>query len=215
MSTPPNDEKAEAAVLGLMLTNPRQVRDALELGDGDFYQPVNELVFSVMAELFAAGTPIDSVTVHDALMRVPDSTRRKYLAVGAGLYLQQLAEAAPLAGDVRGLVAILRDHTTRRALLTTAASLAQRAQQPGDQTGDAIAEWATDNLRRIQDRNQADESPNPTDVHDLMAEDFPHNWLVPGIIEKSEKLLFTGFEGNGKTTFLRQFDGAGAAGLHP
>jgi hypothetical protein len=54
------------------------------------------------------------------------------------------------------------------------------------------------------------------DIHDLLAEDEPdHDWLVPGLLERGERFMLTGFEGLGKTMFMRMFAVCFAAGIHP
>lgn len=54
------------------------------------------------------------------------------------------------------------------------------------------------------------------DIHDLLAMDVPdEDWLIPGLIERSDRLILTGYEGYGKSMLVRQFAVCAAAGLHP
>lgn len=46
-------------------------------------------------------------------------------------------------------------------------------------------------------------------------EEPPIDWLIRGIIERGDRLIWTGPEGFGKSTVGRQLATAGAAGLHP
>ncbi len=58
--------------------------------------------------------------------------------------------------------------------------------------------------------------PAPTDVNDLLEEPEPeYNWLVPGLLERGDRLILTGNEGKGKSTLLRQIGIQIAAGIHP
>lgn len=43
----------------------------------------------------------------------------------------------------------------------------------------------------------------------------PYDWLVPGLMERGDRLIVTGFEGLGKSMLLAQFAVTIAAGLHP
>ncbi len=43
----------------------------------------------------------------------------------------------------------------------------------------------------------------------------PFNWLVPGLIEEMDRIILTGLEGGGKSTFCRQIGAQVAIGVHP
>lgn len=56
-----------------------------------------------------------------------------------------------------------------------------------------------------------------------MAQDVVHflegeqsfDWIVPGLLERGDRLILTGFEGGGKSTLMRQFASCIAGGLDP
>jgi len=49
----------------------------------------------------------------------------------------------------------------------------------------------------------------------IAVEDEPYNWIVPDLLERGDRLLFTGFEGLGKSMVTRQMAVAMAGGVHP
>jgi 5S rRNA maturation endonuclease (ribonuclease M5) len=49
----------------------------------------------------------------------------------------------------------------------------------------------------------------------LDASDSPPDWVIPGLLERGDRLLLTGFEGLGKSMLVRQLAVCAAAGLHP
>lgn len=54
------------------------------------------------------------------------------------------------------------------------------------------------------------------DLWDFIAcGDEPYDWLVPGLLERMDRLMLTGFEGLGKSMLTRQIAVCVAAGLHP
>lgn len=56
----------------------------------------------------------------------------------------------------------------------------------------------------------------PPDIYDLLAKpDDPFDWVVEGLLERHDRVILTGGEGKGKSTFLRQFAVKIAAGLNP
>lgn len=49
----------------------------------------------------------------------------------------------------------------------------------------------------------------------LSVADEGYDWVVPGLLERGDRLVWTGFEGLGKSMFIRQLAVTAAAGLHP
>lgn len=49
----------------------------------------------------------------------------------------------------------------------------------------------------------------------IAVEDEPHDWIVPGLLERGDRLILTGFEGLGKSMLVRQMATMIAAGMHP
>lgn len=57
--------------------------------------------------------------------------------------------------------------------------------------------------------------PAPT-LQEFLDEPEPeHDWLVPGLLERGDRVIVTSSEGGGKSTLLRQFGVQAAAGIHP
>jgi replicative DNA helicase len=54
-----------------------------------------------------------------------------------------------------------------------------------------------------------------TTLGDILATEDSYDWVVPGLLEKRDRLLVTGGEGSGKSTLVRQLAILSAAGLHP
>lgn len=58
--------------------------------------------------------------------------------------------------------------------------------------------------------------PASIDFNDLINSPDPeYNWLIPGLLERGDRVIFTGNEGKGKSTLLRQIAVQAAAGFHP
>lgn len=54
------------------------------------------------------------------------------------------------------------------------------------------------------------------DIHEfLLTVDPPTSWVVPGLLERGDRLIWTGTEGLGKSLAVRQVAVAAAAGVHP
>jgi hypothetical protein len=55
----------------------------------------------------------------------------------------------------------------------------------------------------------------PRSLGDILATDFTHDWLIPDLLERRDRLILTGTEGTGKSHMLRQIAICSAAGVHP
>lgn len=66
-------------------------------------------------------------------------------------------------------------------------------------------------------RQEDDDAPDlAQDLHEFLAvQDEPYDWLIPNIIERGDRLVWTGTEGMGKSVEVRTLSVASAAGLHP
>lgn len=54
------------------------------------------------------------------------------------------------------------------------------------------------------------------DLYEFLAIDDPVNdWVIPGLLERGDRLIWTGFEGLGKSVITRQLAVCAAAGIHP
>jgi 5S rRNA maturation endonuclease (ribonuclease M5) len=54
------------------------------------------------------------------------------------------------------------------------------------------------------------------DLHEFLAvDDPPYDWLIPNVLERGDRLIWTGTEGTGKSVTVRMLAVALAAGLHP
>lgn len=54
------------------------------------------------------------------------------------------------------------------------------------------------------------------DLHEFLAiEDPESDWVIPGLLERGDRLIWTGFEGLGKSVITRQLAICAAAGIHP
>lgn len=55
----------------------------------------------------------------------------------------------------------------------------------------------------------------PRPLAAVLAEVDTYDWVVPGLLERGDRLILTGFEGAGKSMLIRQMCVMSAAGLHP
>ncbi|MDD9970159.1 MAG: replicative DNA helicase [Myxococcales bacterium] len=111
---PPNDLAAERAVLGgILLENEAlNVVSEIPLTAEDFYSEANARIYEAMAELFAAGQPVDSVTLRERL-----ATGHKLQAVGGDEYLLGLTSTIPTVAHIAAHAKIVREKAVVRRLI--------------------------------------------------------------------------------------------------
>ena len=84
---PPHSDDAEKSLLGAMMLSREAVMMAVEtLQSDDFYSAVNKALFEAMCALYAAGRPVDLVTMTDELNR-----RGMMEGIGGAAYLVTLS----------------------------------------------------------------------------------------------------------------------------
>jgi len=119
----PWNPEAEQSVLGAALQNEYAADEIAEtLSAIDFYDRHHAEIFSAIAELSNARTPVDLITVSEALKR-----RGMLEAVGGARYLAELISAVPAPTSVRHYADIVREHSTRRRLILTSENIIGKA----------------------------------------------------------------------------------------
>lgn len=212
--TPPNDAAAERAVLGACLTTPTAIDDvATKLTGSDFYDPRHGQIWHALRTLHASGYPTDPIALVAELRRRGEF-KPGYLDGG---YIADVLDGAYTAGGAAyyaGIVAHLCRQRRLGALGTRFTQLSQRLDLDAAGLDAAYAE-ARDLLVDVAPHHGA---TTPTTLEELLAEagdEDTYDWVIPGLLERHDRLIITGPEGGGKTTLLRQMGVQVAAGIHP
>lgn len=219
--TPPDDPYAdgpakvdeevhtEQSVIGAMMLTPRATEEVLGLLRGrDFHTPRHELIFDALQTLHAAGHPTDVVAVTDELIRTGELQR-----AGGADYLHQLTSVVPTAANAGYYAEIVAQHSARRALTDIGTRLAGTTADPGV----AIAR-ALEDLRELRDGSKVAVDERAKTLREVLDVDptiDAYDWAIPGLLERRDRLILTGAEGGGKSTFLRQVAILSSAGIHP
>ena len=101
---PVHDERAEQAVLGALLSNPRCFADLRGLRAHHFLLPAHELLFATMQDMYSLGEEIDTILVY-ARLRENSKLKR----AGGAPYLSELLQAFKSADNVGEYAQIVID----------------------------------------------------------------------------------------------------------
>lgn len=126
VSIPPHSTEAEQAVLGgIMLSNQHWDGIAERVIAEDFYTFAHKAIFQTMEELMRNQTPIDLITLDQALKAkgISDS-------VGGFAYLADLSNNTPNAINILAYAEIVREKAILRELITVGNRIAENSYSP-------------------------------------------------------------------------------------
>lgn len=189
--TPPNDKLAEQHVLGCCMVQPGAVAE-LTISGSDFYQPTHEAIWSAITTLTAKSIPCDIPAVN-ALM----TERGQGHLIGHGVYLVELTGNLTVTANVGYYAAIVKDRAGRRALIAELSRGLQDAYESEDPFGD-ITSRAEGRLAKIGSNDEVSELHN---FAEFLAQPIPtEDWVIPGLMDRGDRLVLTGTEGLGKAS---------------
>jgi replicative DNA helicase len=117
---PPQNLEAEQAVLGSMLLEEEAIVRAAELlEDSVFYKDAHRKIFSTLLALYKTNTPVDLVTVTDALRQ-----RGLLEEVGGSSYLATLTSVVPTAANAEHYCRIVKQKAILRSLIRASTQIA-------------------------------------------------------------------------------------------
>lgn len=197
-------ELAEQSILSCCYQSPLALERAVAILTGaDFANANHEALWMALMGLKAEGKPTDAMSVQVAL-KGNQRLMAVHLAVSSIPVLPDTVEYH--ASEVRGAA-------RRRDVIRQAIRMRQRAEDPESDPQAIVAE-TVNALTRIRDLGAPDiETKSLGELMDTP--DDPYDWVIPGLLERMDRLVITGEEGLGKSVFLRQLALMGAAGLHP
>lgn len=208
------DLVTERQLLALALTGGRQIAaDFLRLPPGVFSSERHKVIASVVREQLAIG-PIDPLAVAQT---VAHTTGTDAAAEQAHRYVTDLAFTAPPGGAWSHYAEIAVEAMHVRDLLAAGHRITQLAESAAAGADlDDVVHRARDVLDAVQEGRGMGLAQPPISLQELLdQEDEPHDWLVPGLLERMDRLMLTGFEGTGKSYLLAQIALCIAGGLHP
>lgn len=211
---------AERALLGALLMRGERVRD-ITLTAADF-DPGHghDRVFDALRAVVDRDGTADELTVLQELRKrgQAEQVGDRSSNHAGGLYLHSLVEACPLAANYRAYAEQVVEAGRRRAINRIGMQLQQDSLQ-ADDLDDLLSAAAQ---RLVQLQLTVDEVDSTRRVTGLsgMAEfvdvaDDPFDWIVPGLLERQDRVILVAAEGVGKSMLSRQIAVTVASGVHP
>ena len=215
LKVPPHSVEAEQAVLGgLMIDNTEWDTVADTVLSVDFYRAEHQLIFQTMTQQSEARSPIDVVTLVEAL----DSLNELDNAGGLD-YLSDLAGNARGTANIHAYTDIIRERAILRRLISVANNIADTGYNTGGKKAAEILNGAEQQVFNIRDERPKDQGPVPINplltkavdrVDELAGLDGSLTGLASGYQDldemtsgwqKSDLVIVAGRPSMGKTAF--------------
>lgn len=207
---PPQDIPAEQSVLGACMLSVNACRAVLDtLDPAAFYRPAHTTIFQAIGRMHAKGDPVDPITLTKHLQDAGDLER-----IGGANYLHTCVWAVTTTANAEYYADIVQDRALRRALVEIGTRLAAMGYATDGDSYDLV-EQAVAMTRDLRDRGRAAEDLPTMDILDFVQVEDTYDWLVPGLLERGDRMVLTASEGGGKSVLLRQIAVTLAAGIHP
>lgn len=190
-----------------MLLSRGAVETGLDICEAeDFTDERLAATFGAVSDLYHAGAPIDPVTVTRRLAEVGKLDR-----VGGQSAVLRIQAGTPASAHIEAYAeTVARYAAARRAM-----AVGQEVMEAGAAADlDAVAEVLEAAHTRIAVPATAIDPAERIDAF-LTAQPATYDWLVRGVLERQDRLILTGEEGQGKSVWLRQLAWQISAGIHP
>lgn len=202
--------EAEQTLLGAVIGSQDAYRFAAEVvGPDDFSHPDLGAVFVLVKELIDAGVKVDLVSVGTEV------GKRKLRAVTVS-DIAQWFHTDGNTGSVKYYARIMRDDALRRSashMLTQASiDLTDESHSPGAVLSSLSTRLGDLRMGKAEKALDAKRLGEVMNVDDTVNE---YDWVIPGVLERRDRVVITAGEGAGKTTFIRQMSIAAASGVNP
>jgi len=205
MNAPMHDRTAERSVLAACLVSPTARQEAKRHMTGaDFWEPTHETIWDAMLKLERGSKTVDPVTVLAVIKSNP----------AAVAILPDLVSHVALPDNVGEYGEIVRSWAIKRRIESTAREVLVRALD-ADASAVGYAASVANQFAAIRDSGVTDDITGKTLTEILAEPDDEPDWLIPGLLERQDRLIITGDEGLGKSHLLRQFAICASAGINP
>jgi hypothetical protein len=198
--------QAERSLLGALLIDARFFRNVIRtVTSEDFSEMDYGKVFDGIGQMVSNSEVVDAITVSGKFptwqVKIPLVEVHKWQAEANYAYA-----AAQYAETVR-------NDAIRRRLGTLVDVIQHKRLDPSVEPLDVATE-ASNFLEELRNGIRTNGLASKT-LSEILQGDDSYDWIVPGLLERQDRLIVTGPEGFGKTTFIRQLTILAAAGINP
>lgn len=211
-----HDMIIEKALLAAMIKHPDVAVNAfLSVPVEAYYALKHQAIAAIVRDLLIRNDPVDANTVHAAIL--DQGLASRIHAVELFEIVEHGQHVGPTAAPAYA-ERICELYARRRMAEEFTREIQHLdAQWESGESADVAA--TIERVRLMLSDIAAVAAPSadwsPPTLADLLAETSEYDWIVPGLLERMDRLILTGDEGFGKSEFVAQTLCAIAAGIHP
>ena len=198
---------AERSLLGALLLDATQHRTVTGLvSDIDFEDGRLGMIFARLIDHAVKGSTVTIETVEDHF------GDWGVLGLPRGVAFEWTDPDKVIAYEAPAYARSVRMESVRRSLRRMTAAVnenVQVGQSPLD-----VATRALSDLTKVID-GAASGTLESKSLAEILKGSDSYDWVIPNLLERSDRVIVTGPEGSGKTTWCRQIAVLSAAGIHP
>lgn len=198
---------AERSLLGALLLDATQHRTVTGLvSDIDFEDGRLGMIFARLIDHAVKGSTVTIETVEDHF------GDWGVLGLPRGVAFEWTDPDKVIAYEAPAYARSVRMESVRRSLRRMTAAVnenVQLGQSPLDVATRALAD-----LTKVID-GAASGTLESKSLAEILKGSDSYDWVIPNLLERSDRVIVTGPEGSGKTTWCRQIAVLSAAGIHP
>lgn len=201
----------ERALISELVFDPNALREvAAIVTPADFGNVRLGAVYGLVAGLISSGAPVDTAILVREVAQRRLSEPQGWPTTGdlAGMIGVATPGAAP------GYARAIADAALRRDVALAARRALQDAETSPESS--SLIQDAIDALTAVRDQRASTSGIDTRTLREVFdTVDAGYDWVIPDLLERGDRLIITGFEGLGKSTWLRQIVILAAAGIHP
>lgn len=198
------DITPEQQLIATCLSNPDHIRAVQDIVvEADFYDHRYGAAFDLIVKAYTARNPL---TLADFDLTANQAGIRGIEAGAVWTWLQYTTDTATTASR---FARSIHDKAMQRRLQ----AIVSDNVQPHGNVGERISKIITE-LKALRESSTDGLLAGKT-LGELLDGDDEYQWVIEGLMEIGDRLIVTGGEGAGKTTFVRQLAVMCAAGIHP
>lgn len=205
---PPKSMEAEQSVLGALLIDAAALPKVSDiLATGDFFARSHQLVYDAVGTLVADGHSVDTVSVFERLQRDGNAGD-----AGGLVYLDQLVQSVPSAGNLRRYAEIVVERSNLRAIIARADEAVARAFR-NEPAADILGDMKDAFARLSEERKLGSAGIPLLTLGELREKSHAVTWLVKHAIPADDVGMLFGASGTFKSFLAVDLAGHVAHGL--